>query len=69
MKIVRIATRAWPVCWLTNGHGGKLLSVNREFGLPQTKLKDGVRVEVRFLQCDLSGWLLPREFVHDEMVC
>jgi hypothetical protein len=30
------------------GMDGKPLSVNRELVLPQTKLKDGDRVEVRF---------------------
>jgi hypothetical protein len=50
--------------FLTSSTTGVQRDVHR-----QTKLKDGVRVEVRFLQCDLSGWLLPREFVHDEMVC
>jgi sulfur carrier protein ThiS len=30
------------------GMDGKLLSVNKELVLPQTKLKDADRVEVRF---------------------
>jgi hypothetical protein len=49
--------------FLTSSTTGVQRDVHR-----QTNLKDGVRVEVRFLQCDLSGWLPPREFVHDETV-
>jgi hypothetical protein len=51
---------------------GTLLSVNRKSVLPEIKLKDGDRVDVRFsLHINLGnllGWLLPPEFVHNEII-